>query len=108
MKQEKKDGIICTLFYNLKKSCIEYEHSFLLDNLHTEYGIHGYDNNISRHGIFMARGPLFQENVKVPGFDNVDLHYLFRRAIGSRIRTTLDGKDNVALWKMMFKNENNF
>ena len=38
---------------------------------------HGLDPALpSMHAIFLARGPAFRENAKVPAFDNIDFHPL--------------------------------
>ncbi len=46
-------------------------------------GAHGYDPELpSMRAVFLAHGPSFREGVKLPPFDNVELHPLLARLLG--------------------------
>jgi len=59
-------------------------------------GAHGYDNtNSDMHAIFYALGPVFKENYKHPGFENIDLYPLMAYILNLQA-TEVDGSlENV-------------
>jgi len=53
------------------------------DPSHFSGGAHGYDNRYpSMHGIFIARGPAFENGLKVPPFQNIHIYNLIARVLG--------------------------
>lgn len=70
----------------------------------TEYGLHGYDNNVaSMRPIFLANGPRFKRGAVVDQeFRNVDLFNLFCRMLGIA-GIDIDGDDPVKIWNAMLK-----
>lgn len=70
----------------------------------TEYGIHGYDNNVdSMKPIFLARGPRFKNGVTIDDeFKNIDLFNLFRRMLDID-SIDIDGDDPIHVWNGMLK-----
>lgn len=71
----------------------------------TEYGLHGYDNNVeSMRPIFMAKGPSFKSGAVIEQeFKNIDLFHLFCRLLGIK-SIDVDGDDQIRLWRAMLKN----
>ncbi len=60
-------------------------------------GYHGYDPSIVKdmHGIFMAWGPAFKENIKIKAFENIHLYPMIAEVLGLKINETIDGDINI-------------
>jgi ectonucleotide pyrophosphatase/phosphodiesterase family member 5 len=61
------------------------------------YGIHGYDNDLSiMHPFFMAKGPLIKVHHKVKPFDTVDLLDLFAEILDIKVTVKTSGhRENI-------------
>lgn len=70
----------------------------------TEYGLHGYDNELdSMKPIFMASGPRFKKGAVIEKeFKNIDLFNLFCRLLGIGC-IHIDGDDPIKVWNAMLK-----
>lgn len=70
----------------------------------TEYGLHGYDNNVdSMRPLFMARGPSFRKAAVIDTeFQNIDLFSLFCRLLGIDA-IAIDGDDPTHVWNGMLR-----
>ncbi len=55
---------------------------------------HGWDATRFKemHGVFMATGPAFRENAKLPTVDMVHIYPLILEVLGLRLLTSVDGK----------------
>jgi predicted AlkP superfamily pyrophosphatase or phosphodiesterase len=59
-------------------------------------GHHGYDNNLTNmNAIFMAWGPDFKSNIRIPTFENVHVYPLVARLLGLDITQPIDGRLEV-------------
>lgn len=55
---------------------------------------------------FLANGPRFKKNVKIPFMEIVDFYHLFARLLGIQDLAkdmNLDGVDRHDIWKQMLK-----
>ncbi|KAG5889423.1 hypothetical protein JTB14_032757 [Gonioctena quinquepunctata] len=69
--------------------------NFTLTNS-SEFGIHGYDNNVSdMHPFFMARGPKIKKAHKVAPFHTVDLFNLFTEILEIPPRSNNGSMGNI-------------
>ncbi|WP_235938230.1 ectonucleotide pyrophosphatase/phosphodiesterase [Chitinophaga solisilvae] len=59
-------------------------------------GHHGFDNNLTdMNAIFMAWGPAFRSNTRIPTFENIHVYPLVARILGLTITQPIDGKVEV-------------
>ena len=59
-------------------------------------GHHGYDNNLTdMNAIFMAWGPDFKSNIRIPTFENVHVYPLVAHILGLDITQPVDGRLEV-------------
>jgi predicted AlkP superfamily pyrophosphatase or phosphodiesterase len=58
---------------------------------------HGFDplNNQAMHGIFIAAGPSFKQNVDVPAFENIHIFPLLTKLLGLPNPENIDGNSKV-------------
>ena len=56
-------------------------------------GTHGYDNTLkSMQALFIARGPAFLPNIKVPPFENINIYPLICEILNITPHPNIDGK----------------
>lgn len=72
--------------------------------MNTEYGLHGYDNNVENmRPIFMAKGPRFKSGAVIEKeFKNIDLFHLFCRLLEIK-SIDVDGDDLMRVWRAMLR-----
>ena len=59
-------------------------------------GAHGYDNRYpSMHGIFIARGPAFENGLEVPPFQNIHIYSLITKVLGLKPAPNEGSLDSV-------------
>jgi predicted AlkP superfamily pyrophosphatase or phosphodiesterase len=59
-------------------------------------GMHGYDNALPEMGAsFYAWGPAFQQHLKIPAFDNVQVYPLIAEILGLTITEKIDGSPDA-------------
>lgn len=60
-------------------------------------GYHGFEplKVKDMHATFMAWGPAFKKNVKIPAFENVNIYPLIAKILGLKITEEIDGKIEV-------------
>ncbi|UCH62763.1 MAG: alkaline phosphatase family protein [Fidelibacterota bacterium] len=66
------------------------------DPSHFNGGSHGYDNRYpSMHGIFIARGPAFENGLEVAPFQNIHIYNLIVRVLGLKAAPNDGSLDSV-------------
>ncbi|WP_379084921.1 ectonucleotide pyrophosphatase/phosphodiesterase [Pedobacter sp. UC225_65] len=60
-------------------------------------GYHGFEplKVKDMHATFMAWGPAFKKNVKIPSFENVNVYPMIAQILGLKITEEIDGKKEV-------------
>lgn len=74
----------------------EANYAFGTQGKRMHIGHHGYDNNLTNmNAIFMAWGPAFKEETRIPTFENVNVYPLVARLLGLSITEPIDGQLEV-------------
>lgn len=60
-------------------------------------GYHGFEplKVKDMHATFMAWGPAFKKNIKIPSFENVNIYPMIAQILGLKITEEIDGKKEV-------------
>lgn len=84
-------------FQDMWKAVKAYEKEYKIKVTNkTEFGIHGYDNNLSSmNSLFMASGPAVKSGHRVDPFDTVDLFHLFCEILKIKPPVISGNRDNI-------------
>jgi predicted AlkP superfamily pyrophosphatase or phosphodiesterase len=77
---------------------------FKLNNRSLPAATHGYNPSLGpMHASFYAWGPAFKSNLKIKGFENINIYPLITQILGLKITDPVDGKLDV-LYPILKKN----